>query len=152
MIVLAMPDERGVVDGDRARLFCFARLQDGHAISIQQPRRPRDPGLRTLDRRPDLGFGVGLEEFAGEELSVREEGRQVGGARTVDLMNYNSDIDLFAGYAEAELSGTFSQDVTRAYYVANVFKRAEGQGRSDPSGGGHGRAQKSVEDGTGHDH
>jgi hypothetical protein len=44
-------------------------------------------------------------------------------------MNYNSDIDLFAGYAEAELSGTFTQDVTRAYYAANVFKRAEGQGR-----------------------
>jgi hypothetical protein len=50
------------------------------------------------------------------------------GARTVDLMNFNGDIDLFAGYGEAEVSGTFSQPVERKYYVANIFKRAHGQG------------------------
>jgi hypothetical protein len=63
------------------------------------------------------------------EVVFGEIAARPAGARTVDLMNYNSDIDLFAGYAEAELSGTFSQDATRAYYVANVFKRAQGQGR-----------------------
>ncbi len=50
------------------------------------------------------------------------------GARTVDLMNYVSDIDLYMGYAEAELRGTFSQDVTRKYNAVNIFKRAQGHG------------------------
>ncbi len=50
------------------------------------------------------------------------------GARTVDLMNYVSDIDLYMGYAEAELKGTFSIDVTRKYNAINIFKRAQGQG------------------------
>ncbi len=51
------------------------------------------------------------------------------GAHTVDLMNYVGDIDLFMGYAEAELKGTFSQSTIRKYNVTNIFKRAEGQGR-----------------------
>ncbi len=63
------------------------------------------------------------------EVVFGEIAARPAGARTVDLMNFNSDIDLFAGYAEAELHGTFSQEATRAYYVANVFKRAQGQGR-----------------------
>ena len=50
------------------------------------------------------------------------------GARTVDLMNYVSDVDLYMGYAEAELKGTFSIDVTRKYNAINIFKRAQGQG------------------------
>lgn len=50
------------------------------------------------------------------------------GARTVDLMNYVSDIDLYMGYAEAELKGTFSLDVTRKYNAVNIFKRAQGHG------------------------
>jgi hypothetical protein len=51
------------------------------------------------------------------------------GAHTVDLMNYTSDVDLFNGYAEAELKGTFSLDTTRKYNVVNIFKRAQGRGR-----------------------
>jgi hypothetical protein len=51
------------------------------------------------------------------------------GAHTVDLMNFVGDIDLFSGYAEAELNGTFSQSTERKYNVCNIFKRAEGQGR-----------------------
>jgi formate-dependent phosphoribosylglycinamide formyltransferase (GAR transformylase) len=51
------------------------------------------------------------------------------GAHTVDLMNFVGDIDLFMGYAEAELKGTFSQSTERKYNVCNIFKRAEGQGR-----------------------
>ena len=50
------------------------------------------------------------------------------GARTVDLMNYVSDIDLYMGYAEAELRGTFSIDATRKYNAVNIFKRAQGHG------------------------
>lgn len=51
------------------------------------------------------------------------------GAHTVDLMNYVGDVDLFTGYAEADLKGTFSVSTERKYNVANIFKRAEGQGR-----------------------
>ncbi|MDQ6925250.1 MAG: ATP-grasp domain-containing protein [Candidatus Eremiobacteraeota bacterium] len=81
-----------------------------------------------------LGFDTGFTHMewyrkADGEVVFGEIAARPAGARTVDLMNFNSDIDLFAGYAEAELRGTFSQDITRAYYVANIFKRAEGQGR-----------------------
>jgi biotin carboxylase len=51
------------------------------------------------------------------------------GAHTVDLMNYVGDIDLFMGYAEAVLKGTFSQSTERKYNACNIFKRAQGQGR-----------------------
>jgi hypothetical protein len=44
-------------------------------------------------------------------------------------MNYVGDVDLFNGYAEAELKGTFSMPTERKYNVANIFKRAQGQGR-----------------------
>ncbi len=58
------------------------------------------------------------------EIAVRP-----AGARTVDLMNFVSDIALFRGYAEAEVKGTFSQNGPRKYNTVNVFKRAQGQGR-----------------------
>ncbi len=58
------------------------------------------------------------------EIAVRP-----AGARTVDLMNFVSDIDLFRGYAEAEVHGRFSQNGERKYNTVNVFKRAQGSGR-----------------------
>ena len=58
------------------------------------------------------------------EIAVRP-----AGARTVDLMNFVSDIDLFRGYAEAEVKGTFSQNAPRKYNTVNIFKRAQGKGR-----------------------
>jgi ATP-grasp domain-containing protein len=51
------------------------------------------------------------------------------GAFTVDIMNYASDIDLFRGWAEAELYGRFTQPIERRYNCASIFKRAQGQGR-----------------------
>ncbi len=51
------------------------------------------------------------------------------GAHTVDLMNYVGDVDLFTGYAEADLKGTFSVSTERKYNVSNIFKRAQGKGR-----------------------
>lgn len=51
------------------------------------------------------------------------------GAHTVDLMNYVGDIDLYDGYAEADLKGRFTVSTDRKYNVANIFKRAQGQGR-----------------------
>lgn len=51
------------------------------------------------------------------------------GAHTVDLMNFVGDVDLFSGYAEADLHGKFSPSTVRKYNVCNVFKRAQGRGR-----------------------
>jgi biotin carboxylase len=51
------------------------------------------------------------------------------GAFTVDIMNYASDIDLFRGWAEAELHGRFTMPIERRYNCASIFKRAQGQGR-----------------------
>jgi len=51
------------------------------------------------------------------------------GAFTVDIMNYASDLDLFRGWAEAELHGRFTQPIERRFNCASIFKRAQGQGR-----------------------
>jgi hypothetical protein len=51
------------------------------------------------------------------------------GAHTVDLMNYGSDIDLYRGFGEATVKGTFSENVQRKYNSVNIFKRAQGEGR-----------------------
>jgi len=51
------------------------------------------------------------------------------GARLVDLINYASDVDTYAGWAEAVCQGRFTQPVERRYNAAWVFKRAQGRGR-----------------------
>ena len=81
-----------------------------------------------------LGFQTGFTHMEffwtpkGEAI-FGEIAARPAGARTVDLMNYVGDVDLYNGYAEAELKGTFSQSVERKYNVCNIFKRAQGQGR-----------------------
>jgi biotin carboxylase len=64
-----------------------------------------------------------------DEVVFGEIAARPAGAHTVDLMNFVGDIDLFTGYAEAELKGTFSQSLERKYNACNVFKRAQGRGR-----------------------
>ena len=44
-------------------------------------------------------------------------------------MNFSGDIDLFIGWAEAELHGTFSPKIERKYNCACITKRAQGRGR-----------------------
>lgn len=51
------------------------------------------------------------------------------GARSVDVMNYASDTDLFAGWAEAVVKGQFTRKVERRYNAVIIYKRAQGQGR-----------------------
>ena len=81
-----------------------------------------------------LAFGTGfthMEWFftAKGEVVFGEIAARPPGAHTVDLMNYVGDVDLFDGYAEADLKGTFSVPTARKYNVANIFKRAQGRGR-----------------------
>lgn len=81
-----------------------------------------------------LEFGTGfthMEWFytAQGEAVFGEIAARPPGAHTVDLMNFVGDVDLFDGYAEADLKGTFSVSTERKYNVSNIFKRAQGQGR-----------------------
>jgi hypothetical protein len=80
-----------------------------------------------------LGFETGfthMEWFrtASGEAVFGEIGGRPPGARLVHAMNYACDIDLFAGWAEAACYGRLSQDTTRKYNAAMIFKRAQGEG------------------------
>ena len=81
-----------------------------------------------------LEFGTGfthMEWFytAKGEAIFGEIAARPPGAHTVDLMNFVGDVDLFDGYGEADLKGTFSVSTERKYNVSNIFKRAQGKGR-----------------------
>ncbi len=78
----------------------------------------------------DTGFSH-MEWYrkADGEVIFGEIGARPPGARTVDLMNFASDVDLFTGWAEAETQGTFSLDIERKYHCASISKRAHGHGR-----------------------
>jgi biotin carboxylase len=62
------------------------------------------------------------------EVVFGEIGARPPGARTVDVMNYATDGDLFRTWAEAVVTGT-SAPLSRHYNAASIFKRAEGAGR-----------------------
>jgi hypothetical protein len=62
------------------------------------------------------------------EAVFGEIGARPPGGRTVDLMNYTCDIDLFRGWAEAVCHGRFSQPIDRKWNAAIIFKRAIGDG------------------------
>ncbi|HLK73710.1 MAG TPA: ATP-grasp domain-containing protein [Streptosporangiaceae bacterium] len=98
-----------------------------------------DPGLaggRELGRDviAALGFRDGFTHMewyrkADGEVVFGEIGARPPGARTVDVMNYATDADLFTAWAEAVTHGRISQPVTRKYNAASIFKRASGAGR-----------------------
>ena len=83
--------------------------------------------LRALDFRNGFTHMEWYRKPDGEVVFGEIAARPPGG-RTVDAMNYACDIDLFAGWAEAELHGRFSQQVERKYNAATIFKRAQGSG------------------------
>ena len=91
----------------------------------------RELGRRVIDA---LGFGTGfthMEWFltpSGEAVFGEIGGRPPGG-RSVDLMNFSNDFDIYLGWAEAVTRGGFSQVAHRRYNAAAIFKRARGQGR-----------------------
>ncbi len=81
-----------------------------------------------------LGFRTGfthMEWFrtADGEAVFGEIGARPPGARSVDLMNYGSDIDVYTGWAEAVCHSRFTQEVERKYNSVVIFKRAQGNGR-----------------------
>jgi biotin carboxylase len=98
-----------------------------------------DPGLaagRQLGTSviAALGFRDGFTHMewyrkADGEVVFGEIGARPPGARTVDVMNYATDADLFTAWAEAVTLGRISQPITRPYNAASIFKRASGAGR-----------------------
>ncbi len=63
------------------------------------------------------------------EAVFGEIGARPPGARSVEIMNYASDVDVFSGWAEAIVHGRWSQPIERRYNSAIIFKRAQGRGR-----------------------
>jgi biotin carboxylase len=81
-----------------------------------------------------MGFRDGFTHMewyrkADGEVVFGEIGARPPGARTVDIMNFANDIDLFRGWAEAVCHGRLTQTISRRYNAASIFKRASGQGR-----------------------
>jgi biotin carboxylase len=81
-----------------------------------------------------LGFRDGFTHMewyrtAEGEVIFGEIGARPPGARTVDVMNYATDADLFAAWAHAVTHGRIPQPVQRRYNAGSVFKRASGAGR-----------------------
>ena len=105
------------------------------AIALKDPDVPHlRPGVQMgFDVIEAMGFREG---FTHMEWYLKEDGEAVfgeigarpPGARTVDLMNYATEMDLFSGWAEAVCYGRLSQPVTRPYNAVSIFKRAQGQG------------------------
>jgi len=106
------------------------------AVVLRDIRRPEIAAGVDLGRRVlrALGFDTGfthMEWFRkpdGEVVFGEIGGRSPGG-RLTHAMNYSCDVDLFAGWGEAVCHGRLSQDTTKKYNAALVFKRAEGEGR-----------------------
>lgn len=102
-------------------------------------RDPDDPSLAAGKRMGEavigaLGFGTGYTHMewyrtADGEAVFGEIGARPPGASLVDLINYASDIDTYAAWAEAVVHGSFSRTVERKYNAAWVIKRARGEGR-----------------------
>jgi len=108
----------------------------GQAICLRDTDTPTLRKGKELGRRvlAALDYRTGfahMEWFLtpdGEAI-FGEIGARPPGGRLVHAMNYSSDADLFRGWAEAVCRGRLSQDVTKKYNAAVVFKRAEGEGR-----------------------
>jgi len=99
-------------------------------LAVPDLQQGRDIGRAVLHA---LGFHTGFSHMewyrkADGEVVFGEIGARPPGAHLVEAMNYASDIDVFAGWAEAVCHGRFSQPVQRKYNAAIVFKRARGQG------------------------
>jgi len=91
----------------------------------------REMGMAVLGA---LNFRTGFTHMewyrkADGEVVFGEIAARPPGARSVDVMNYACDIDLFTGWAEAVAHGRFTQPVERRHNAVIIFKRAQGQGR-----------------------
>ncbi len=103
-------------------------LRDAEAEEYAGGREMGRAVLRALNF--DTGF-THMEWFRkpSGEVVFGEIACRPAGARSVDVMNYASDTDLYAGWAEAIARGRSTQKVEPRYNAVIIYKRAQGQGR-----------------------
>ena len=117
-----------------------ARLNEwisAQAICLREIDRPEiDVGvqlgrrvLEALEFRSGFAHLEWVRTPAGEAIFGEIGGRPPGG-RLVHVMNFSCDCDLVVGWAEAVCWGRISQDLTKKYNAAVIFKRAVGGGRT----------------------
>jgi formate-dependent phosphoribosylglycinamide formyltransferase (GAR transformylase) len=80
-----------------------------------------------------LGFDTGFTHMEwyrkpDGEVVFGEIGARPPGVRVVDMMNYNTDGDVYVGWAEAVVHGGMQQLANR-HNVGSICKRAQGAGR-----------------------
>lgn len=102
-------------------------LRDVEADYLAGGREMGHAVLKALDFQTGFTHMEWYRKENGETI-FGEIAARPPGARTVDCMNYASDIDLFTGWAEAVLHGRFSHKLNRKYNSAIIFKRAQGTG------------------------
>ena len=118
---------------------CMTKIHEWVSPVTMALRDLDEPGLqggRELGRAVlrALGFTDGFTHMewyrkADGEVVFGEIGARPPGARTVDVMNYATDADLFSGWAHAVTHGSIPFPVERRYNAASIFKRAQGAGR-----------------------
>lgn len=105
-------------------------------VNLRNLDQPHLAGGRRMGREVlkalhlDTGFAH-MEWFLTPkgEAVFGEIGGRPPGARSVDIMNYTCDTDVYRGWAEALCHGRFSEPTDRKYNAVVIFKRAQGEGR-----------------------
>jgi len=103
-------------------------LRDLDAPGLQGGRELGGAVLRALGFRDGFTHMEWYRKADGEVV-FGEIGARPPGARTVDVMNYATDADLFTAWAYAVTRGQVPQPVERRYNAGSIFKRARGAGR-----------------------
>ena len=103
-------------------------LRDPDVAHLEVGRRMGHAVLQAMNFRDGFTHMEWYLKADGEAV-FGEIGGRPPGARTVDIMNFASDLDLYRGWAEAVCHGRFTQPIERKYNCASIFKRAQGQGR-----------------------
>jgi formate-dependent phosphoribosylglycinamide formyltransferase (GAR transformylase) len=105
-------------------------------VALRNPDTPELAGGRAMGEAVirAMNFRDGFTHMewyrkADGEVVFGEIAARPAGGRTVDVMNFSCDIDLFRGWAEATCHGRISQPIERRYNAASIFKRAQGRGR-----------------------
>lgn len=105
------------------------------AISLRDIGVPHLQGGRRMGEQvlAALGFDTGFTHMEwylkpDGEVVFGEIGARPPGVRVVDLMNFNTDGDLYVGWAEAVVHGGMRRLENR-YNVGSICKRAHGAGR-----------------------
>ena len=105
------------------------------AISLRDIDVPHLQGGRQMGEQvlAALGFDTGFTHMEwylkpDGEVVFGEIGARPPGVRVVDLMNFNTDGDVYLGWAEAVVHGGM-QKLEHRYNVGSICKRAHGVGR-----------------------